>query len=173
MAGLSLHQGVYHFHAAFIKYNYIQILTLLVICIVIFYLSYWNNFKKSPSIGIFLIYLFLLTIYFLNILGAHFVIETLTNRSIFTSGTYVATYLLLTIIGITISKYDYPITGNFREFCMESMIHLKKNLGLYLSIAFIVASLGFLNVTFTYAIVYVILINCIYLTKAILANIRK
>jgi len=173
IAGLSLYQNIYHFHAAFIKNNYIQILIFLSVCAGIFYLSYRDSIKKLPSRAVFLTYLFLLTVFSLNIIGVNFVIESLTNRSIFTSGTYLFVYLFLAIIGVVISKYDYPITTSFREFYIESMSHFKKNLGLFVSLAFIVAVLGYLNVTFVYAIAYLVLIDSIYLTKAILANIRK
>ena len=76
-------------------------------------------------------------------------------------------------VGILLSKYDFPITTTFKEYYVASFTNFYKNIGVFLAFAFIVSLMGFLNVTFVYGLSFLLVVESIYLAKAILANMRK
>jgi hypothetical protein len=79
----------------------------------------------------------------------------------------------MTFIGLIISKYDFPITTNWKDFYEVSIAHFYKNIGIFVVLAFIVAIISFLNVTLVYTASFVAIVFGVYFAKGVLANGRK
>lgn len=173
IAGATLYKGIYHFPAAFLKNNYVPVIVILLISLGTFYFTYREYVKKVFSLWTVLVYLFIEFVLFFNIIAINSDLEFLTKRDIFTTGNYIFIFFLMILSGLMISKYDFPIISNWKEYYAVSFTNFYKNLGIFLAFAVIVAIIGFLNVTFIYAISFILILKSIYLAKAILANLRK
>lgn len=173
LLGLTFYKNSYQFNYTYVRNYFIQLIIIYIAVSVFFFFAYRDYVKKNLYFTLYAIYLFLIGLLGANIVGLNALVENLTNRDFFSNSNYIFVTLFLILVFTLISKYDFPNTENFKEFYIEAISHFKRNIGVFLALALIVALLSFYVETFVYAISFVLIIDSIYLAKAFLANIRK
>lgn len=173
LAALSFYENSFQFSYTFLNAYYITLVCIYLIVTTVLLFSYRSYTKKTFGFWFYIFYLFTTLFLTYNIISLNPSLENITNRAFFSNSNYIFIILILTLVLTVISKYDFPLTENFVEFYHESITHFKRNLGVFISIAVLVSVLGFYVGTFVYAISFILVIDSVYLLKALLANIRR
>jgi hypothetical protein len=168
-----LYNGIYHFTATFLKNNYIATIAILLLNTLVLFLTFRDYLKKKPDWMFISVYLFVIVVTSFNIISINYTLDYFLKKAIFSSGDYIFTFMTMILAGLLVSKYDFAVTANFKEFYKTSMAHFYKNLGLFFSIALIVSILGFIDHTYVYAVGLLLIMVWVYPAKAILANLKK
>jgi hypothetical protein len=162
-----------YFIVNYLSSYFLQPITLIIIFSVLMFFSYKEYTRNNINWHLFLFYFLNMLLVFFNIVGVTFLISIITDRNIFSTSTYLFfTIASILFIGL-ISKYDFPITRNFFEFYTESMVHFKRNIGVILTLIAVISFLSLYTGSFIYPIVFIIIIDSLYLIKAVISNIRK
>ena len=173
IAGGTYYRNIYEYAFSFLLLNYTSIVIIFLACIALFILSFRSFSKKMPSAGLLITFILILSVFFYNVISINNILESITSRASFSTGNNIFTFLSLIICGMIISRYDFPQTFNLYEYYKSLMQHFYSNIAVYISLALIIAVIGYMNTTFIYAISLVVLIEIVYLSKALLANIRR
>lgn len=171
--GLSLYKGQFEFNLSFLKNNYIQLIIIGIPLLIVFQLSYFDSVKKSPNLGLYLIFLLITLLITYNLVGITALIESYSGRATFSTANYVFVYLSLILTGLIYSRFDMPISASLKELYLNFRINFYRHFGLVLALAGIVAILGFVDRTAVYALAFILMIDSVYLAKFFLANLKK
>ncbi len=171
--GLSLYKNQFEFNISFIRSNYVQLIVITLLLTFVFQMSYFDSVKKSPNLGLYIIFLLITALFTYNIVGVTSLIESYSGRAMFSTANYVFVYLSLILMGLIYARFDMPISTNLKELYVNFRSNFYKHFGLVLALTGIVALRGFIDRTFVYAAAFILMIDSVYLAKFFLANLKK
>lgn len=173
LAGLTFYKSSYQFNYSYLKNYYIQFISVYLALSVLLFFTYRDYVKRNISFSLYFVYLVITVLMGLNIIGLNSLVETLSSRDMFSVSNYLFVTFFLILALSLISRYDFPVTTNFKEFYLESMSHFRRNLGIFIAICLVTAVLGFYVKTWVYSVSFFLIIDSIYFAKAVLANVRR
>ncbi len=173
LVGVSVYTGTIQFNYMFVNNYYIQLILVFLTCITIFIFTFKDYAKKNLNLSLFIFYIVCTALFTWNILGINASLETITNRALFSISNFIFILIFIILLNSVISKYDFPMTINWTEFYLEAMSHFKRNLGIFFGLALITSILSFYNKSFIYPISFILVIDSVYILKALMANIRR
>jgi CDP-diglyceride synthetase len=161
IAAIAIYFKSYYFNIEYLKANIVNLIIITVISVSTLYLTYPRITKKRPHSLLLIVYLLLVVCMIFNVVGLTYLIERLFNRGSFSNSNtlFINTVLLLALI--MVSRYDFPVVDN------------AKNLGVFVVMMAIVSFIGLQNRTFIYSLALLPIIALVYLSKAVLASMRK
>ncbi len=170
---LEYYTNTWYFIRAFIRVNVIQIIIVYIVSYVFFYWTYKQLIKKNPARILSLAFVFLLTIHLFTTIGMVYLVGSLTKRAAFTISTAAYIFLTLYFTSMIVARYDFALVDSVKRFILNIFDHFNKNLGMFLSILFIVGYVSFVTKNFMYVIAVIPVLINVYLIKALLSNLRR
>jgi hypothetical protein len=173
IAAIAIYFKSYYFNIEYLKANIVNLIIITVISVSTLYLTYPRITKKRPHSLLLIVYLLLVVCMIFNVVGLTYLIERLFNRGSFSNSNtlFINTVLLLALI--MVSRYDFPVVDNAKRFYLTVSDHIRKNLGVFVVMMAIVSFIGLQNRTFIYSLALLPIIALVYLSKAVLASMRK
>lgn len=161
------------FNFVFIQTNVIQLISILLISLAFFIITYSKLTKRNPTVWMLLNFLVVAVLFLYNLVG----INTLAENNLLKASFSTANSVYIIIIGFLLllitARFDFPAIKGLSHFTQAVLEHIRLNIGIYLFITFLIACLTFLNATYIYLITIVPLVIDVYLFKTYLSSIRK
>ncbi len=156
----------------FVRANVFSLVFIILANCVLFYWSYQNFVRKRPSIVGLLFYAFIVSVFVYGLLGVVFILDGVLSKAHFTNGINIFIFTHLLFFVTMLSKYDFPKTVSFIEFYKAFSNYLLTYFGVFLVVCLVVSVIGYINMTFVYVIATMFSIWLLFISKALLANIR-